>query len=260
MKHVTWEHDNVRQTWQALPVRKPFIYGQTNYIAATLSANVLLAAGAVTAIGAIPSAVEIFASNADAIWINAAAQVTDPPEQLFAAARIARDKNIPWVLDPVAMGAGAETYDNVIRQLLTYRPAVIRGNASELMALAGGAGGTKGVEATLSPAAALAAARDLACRSGAVVAISGPVDHITDGTSVRLVPGGSPMLTRITGAGCSLGALVAALLRVAATPLEAATVAHAAYAIAAERAAERARGPASFTMEFVDALSCLADN
>ncbi|MFW7267616.1 hydroxyethylthiazole kinase [Gluconacetobacter sp. Hr-1-5] len=259
MNQVSWAQDDVRRTWHALSARKPFVYGQTNYIAAALSANVLLAAGAVTAIGAIPSAIEIFAGGADAIWINAAAQVTDTPEQLLAAARVARERAIPWVLDPVAMGAGAAAYDAVITQLLACRPTVIRGNASELMALAGGQGGTKGVEATVSPEAALAAARDLARRSGAVVAISGPVDHITDGDTVGLVTGGSPMLTRVTGAGCSLGALVAALLPVAGTPLHAASVAHAAYAVAAERAAARARGPASFTLEFVDELSRLAE-
>ena len=105
------------------------------------------------------------------------------------------------------------------RDLLALgRPAVIRGNASEVLALTGGAGG-KGVDSAHTPEAALDAARALALEHRTVVAVSGPVDHLTDGDRVVRVHNGHPWLTKVTGVGCALGALVAAFAAVVPDPL-----------------------------------------
>jgi hydroxyethylthiazole kinase len=87
-----------------------------------------------------------------------------------------------------------------------------------------------------------------------VVAVSGEVDYVTDGAQVVAIGGGDARLTRVTGAGCSLGALIAALLANAPSALRAASAAHAIFAVAAERAAP-VRGTASFAVAFVDELS-----
>jgi hydroxyethylthiazole kinase len=241
----------------ALKKSPPFVYGLTNYIAANLSANLLLAVGAGPAIGSAMDWPQCFAAGANAMWINTAALMSSGPEALWTAAESAHQAGTPWVLDPVAMGAGAPQYDAAVRKLLDFHPTVIRGNASELIALAGGSGGGgKGVETTASSDDALASIKTLAQRSGAVVAVSGPVDYITDGSQVYAVKGGDIRLTQVTGAGCTLGALIAAMLANADDALLATAAAHALYAIAAERASS-AVGTASFATAFVDQLSLL---
>jgi hydroxyethylthiazole kinase len=256
MRSVTWADRDVRQCLAAVKLGKPFVYGLTNYVAANLSANVLLAVGAGPAIGAAPGWPSAFAAGAGAMWINTAALMSSGPETLIEAARSADEAGTPWVLDPVAMGAGAAPYDAIIRQLLEFHPTVIRGNASELIALSGGGAGGKGVETTAGSAEAISFIKHLSAATGSIVAVSGVVDYVTDGAEVLAVPGGDVRLTQVTGAGCGLGALIAALLAVNEARLTAASAAHAIYAVAAERAAG-ARGTAAFAASLVDELSLL---
>ncbi|MCE2566092.1 hydroxyethylthiazole kinase [Komagataeibacter sp. FNDCF1] len=242
-------------------MQAPFVYGLTNYVAATLSANVLLAVGAAPAIGAAPGWASSFGASAAGMWVNTAGLINGDVQDMRNAIAVAGAANVPWVLDPVAMGAGAAEYDALIRTLAAGRPAVIRGNASEIMALAGGAGTARGVETTATIAQAVPLGQALAHAQGAIVAISGPEDHILapDGRQV-IVPGGHRLLTTVTGAGCALGGLIAAALAVAPSgpeQLHAVVAAHALYARAAEMAAPAARGTASFATGFVDALSQL---
>lgn len=254
MQRIDWNEPYVRQALEAVRRERPFVYGLTNYIAASLSANVLLAVGAAPAIGAALDWPERFAAGASALWINGAALVSDGPEALRAAARSAQAAGTPWVFDPVAFGAGSTAYDETLRSLLAFKPSVIRGNASELISLAGGAAPGKGVDTQASSSDALAHIQRLAASTGAIVAVSGEVDYVTDGSEVCAIAGGDVRLTRVTGAGCSLGALIAALLPVSSSALRAACAAHAIYAVAAERAAP-ARGTGSFAVAFLDELS-----
>jgi hydroxyethylthiazole kinase len=256
MQHISWADPRVRDSLAAVRRAKPFVYGLTNYVAATLSANVLLAVGAAPAIGAAPGWPAAFAAGAGALWINAAALMSSGADTLIEAARSAHEAGTPWVLDPVAMGAGAAPYDAIIRDLLAFRPAVIRGNASEIIALAGGSAGAKGVESTAGSEAAVEFSKALAASSKTIVAVSGAVDYVTDGEEVIAIPGGDARLTQVTGAGCALGALIAAMLASNANQLLAASAAHAIYAVAAERASG-ARGTGSFGLALVDELSLL---
>lgn len=260
---VSMNYDNAacQSVLHRIRTQHPFVYGLTNYVAATLSANVLLAAGAAPAIGAAPGWATGFGGHAGAMWINAAGLINCTAQDMHDAVTAAQGNGVPWVLDPVAMGAGVSQYDAIIRDLASGAPAAIRGNASEVMALAGGGATAKGVETTASITQALPLARELASSRGVIVAVSGPEDHILapDGRHLT-VPGGDPMLTMVTGMGCALGGLVAACLAVTPTGpdrLVAVAAAHALYARAAEIAARSARGTASFATGFVDALSRL---
>ena len=257
MREISWKNSEVRATLAALKQAAPFVYGLTNYVAANLSANVLLAVGAGPAIGAAPGWPKAFGAGAGAVWINTAALMSSGPETLLDAARAAHEAGTPWVLDPVAVGAGAPAYDEAVRALLAFRPTVIRGNASELIALAGGGAGGKGVETTATADEASTFVQELAARTGSIAAVSGPVDYITDGQEVLAVPGGDVRLTKVTGAGCSLGALIAATLAAGGNALRATAAAHAIYAVAAERAGARTQGTASFATALVDELSLL---
>ncbi len=258
MRELTWNDPTVRQALAAVRAKAPFVYGLTNVVAATLNANVLLAVGAAPAIGAAPGWPATFGANAGAMWINAAALMSSGADTLRDAARAAHAHGTPWVLDPVAFGAGAASYDAVVRSLLPFRPTVIRGNASELLALSGVGSGGRGVETLAASDAALDAIAVLAADTGAAVAVSGAVDYVRSGGETVAVPGGDRRLTLVTGAGCSLGALVAAMLAASDDVLLATAAAHAVFAVAAERAAASSpRGTASFAVGLVDELSRL---
>ena len=138
--------------------------------------------------------------------------------------------------------------------LVARAPRIIRGNASEILALAEGSGGGKGVDSTAGSDAAALAARRLAAATGAVVAVTGAVDLVTDGERTLRVANGHALLTRTTASGCAVTALIGAWAAVLPDPLEAAAGALAAYGVAAELAAPRSAGCGSFVAALLDAL------
>lgn len=235
----------------------PLISCITNSVAAGFTADVLLASGAAPAMVDITGEAGTFAAAASGLLINLG---TPQPEQRAAAreaAAAAGEAGTPWVLDPVAVGSLVHR-TTLARDLVSMEPAVVRGNASEIMALAGTGGGGRGPETADDVDSALGAARAMSERHGFVAAVSGPVDAIVDGQRMTRITGGSPMLTRVTGGGCALGALIAAFIaagREQDVDARAATVAcHEVYSAAAQRAAARSTGPGSFRPAFLDAL------
>lgn len=227
----------------------------TNTVVTNFTANVLLAVGAAPAMVDIPGEAGLFAEVAGASLINLGTiheeQRTAMRETAEAAARSAT----PWVLDPVAVG-GLPIRTALANELLQHQPTAIRGNASEVIALAGLGSGGRGVNAVDNPDTALPAATHLATTVGAVVAVSGAVDLVTDGADVVRVDNGHSLLTSVTGGGCALGAVTAAFLALDAEPLAAAVAATAVYTVAAERSA----GPGSFAVAFLDVLHSIDDD
>ncbi|MCJ1703693.1 hydroxyethylthiazole kinase [Rathayibacter sp. VKM Ac-2926] len=235
----------------------PLVQCITNAVVTGFTANSLLALGASPAMCDLPGEAGVFAGIASATLVNLGtphAEQRDGAREAVAAASAA---GTPWVLDPVAVGP-LPVRTALAAELLEARPAIIRGNASEILALAGLGAGGRGVDAVDGPEEALEAANALARRSGAVVAVSGAVDVVTDGERVVRVTGGHPLLTRVTGGGCALGAVMAAFLGVPGSdPLGAAVAASVVWGLAAERAAETAAGPGTFAVGLLDALAAL---
>lgn len=254
----TWPHPAVVADLAALREAAPLTHCITNVVVSNLTANVLLATGASPAMVHAPEEVADLAGVAGGLLVNLGTVTAEQGEAARIAVRTANDAGVPWVLDPVAVGP-LSMRTALAHELVTQRPAVVRANASETLALAGAAGldAARGVDSAHGPEAALDAARELAGRTGAVVAVSGPTDHLVTADELVTVPGGDALLTRVTGAGCALGALVAAFCAVSASPLAAATAAHVVVATAAERAASAARGPGSFAVALLDELSRL---
>jgi len=238
--------------------RAPLVHNITNYVVMNITANALLAAGASPAmVHAVEEAGE-FAGIASALVINIG--TLSPPwvEAMELAATAAVKKGVPWILDPVA--AGATAYRTRTAAALTQlKPSVIRGNASEIMALAGEAGAAKGVDSMRGSDAARDAARRLAQTTSAIVAVTGAVDYITDGQRMVGIASGDVMLTRVTGTGCSATALIGAFLGAGLTPYDAAAAGLAMIGIAAELALPRASGPGSFAVALIDALAIIDD-
>jgi hydroxyethylthiazole kinase len=228
----------------------------TNQVAMTLSANVLIAAGASPIMALAPEEAGELAATSAALVVNMGTLTREWIAGATPAIEGARGNGRPWVLDPVGVGASAFRRGTAA-DLLTRRPRVVRGNASEILALGGGGGAGKGVDSTHGADAAADAAVALAARLNGVVAVTGAVDLVTDGRRVLRVENGHELLTRTTASGCALTALVGAWLAVLDDPLEATAGALAAYGIAAELAAQEARGCGSFVPALLDALGRL---
>lgn len=238
--------------------RSPLVQCITNAVVTNVTANVLLAIGATPAMVDIPTESAEFARVAGAVLINLGTPHAEQRDAMMEAAVAASDAGVPWVLDPVAVG-GLSVRTALAARLLDLRPSVIRGNASEIRALAGAGAGGRGVDAVDDVESAGEAASALAQRTGGIVAVSGPVDLITDGDATVRVPGGSALLTRMTGGGCALGAVVAAYVAAGraagGSDLDAVVEAHRSYSAAAERAARAATGPGTFAVHFIDELA-----
>lgn len=248
--------ERVVEVLEAVRERSPLVHCMTNVVVTNVTANGLLAVGASPAMVENAEESAEFARIADGLLINLGTLSRERAEAMPLAAAAARGAGTPWVLDPVAVGALAFR-TTLAADLLQHCPAVVRGNASEVLALAGAAGSGRGVDSTAAAETAVEAARELARRTGGAVAVSGEVDFLTDGATVVEVHNGSPLLTRVTGAGCLLGALVAACSGTGATSLDAAVAATGILTVAADVAAETARAPGSFAVGLIDALFTL---
>ncbi|MFB9073184.1 hydroxyethylthiazole kinase [Citricoccus parietis] len=226
-------------------------------ITATVSMGIvadgLLAAGARPMMTETLAEAPVVTTVADALLINLGTLSTDAMEGIPAAVEVAVRDGRPWVLDPTAIGL-TPVRTPLARGLLDSRPAVVRGNASEVLALVGSGPGGRGADSLAVPAAAEEAARGVARKTGGAVAVSGEIDLVLDAGRGTSVARGTSLLTRVTGTGCLLGALTAACCAVEVDPLRAALAATTWLNVAGELAAERAAGPGSFRVELLDAL------
>lgn len=234
--------------------KSPLIHNITNYVVMNNTANGLLAVGASPVMAHSLEEVAEMASIASALVINIGTLEPQWVEAMLIAGKTALAKKTPIVFDPV--GAGATTYrTKVCKQIIEEcKPSIIRGNASEIMALWNANVQTKGVDSTDSSDSALDPAKALARQTGAVVVVSGQTDYITDGENTRIVENGNPMMARVTGMGCTATAVVGAFAAVNGDMLEAATHGMAVMGIAGEIAARKSSGNGSLQVNFLDEL------
>lgn len=233
--------------------QNPLVQCITNYVAMNIAANVVLAAGASPAMVHTKEEIADFTPLCGALTVNIGTLSPSWVDSMTAAASVANEHNLPWVLDPVAHFISRYRKE-VAQYLLAMHPTIVRGNASEILALAGEAGAGKGADSGDSVEAAKGAARKLARKVGAVVAVTGPVDFVTDGTKEAGVSGGSPLMTQVTALGCAQTALMGAYAATA-PAFDAALAALAHFKVAGTAAAEKANGPGSFQVHFLDALA-----
>jgi hydroxyethylthiazole kinase len=248
------EHATVWRDVERIRSEAPLVHNITNYVVMNTTANALLAIGASPVMAHATEEVEEMVALARALVLNIGTLSVSWIEAMFKAGRAARRRGIPVVLDPVGAGATRFRTETAERLLAEAAPTIIRGNASEIRALANASGDTKGVDSTHTSEEALDAARSLASRCRCVVVVSGATDRIVSDAGVLRVYNGHPMMPLVTGLGCTATALVGAFAAVNPSPREAAAHAMAVMGIAGEIAAERSAGPGSFQMHFLDAL------
>ncbi len=246
---------DVHALHQEVRAKRPLVHNITNFVAMTIAANVQLAAGASPAMVHSVDEVEDFGRIASALVVNIGTLSSDWIAAMKLAARIYRDAGKPFVFDPVAVGA-TRLRNAAAADLIAMKPTVIRGNASEILALAGVAGTGKGVDSTASSNAALDGAVALARSTGAVVGVTGEVDYVTDGTRTIAIEGGHELMPLSTALGCSLSGLVGAFVAVA-PAFEGTVAALTVYAAAGAVAGKRVKGPGFLPQELCDALYAL---
>lgn len=261
----------IKQAVTDVHEQTPLAQSFTNFVTINLVANAQLAAGGTAAMSYLPDDVIATAEIAGSNYINVGTLLPFFKDALPEIAYKLHKNGKTWVLDPVAAGIG-ETRTAILESFRTYPPTIIRGNASEIIALDeiwGLADAAASSTPTTRPAgvetvdevdtavdAAKRVALHLAKRSPVgkgAVAVSGTVDLVTDGERTFRLPGGSAMMTKITGAGCSLGGVTATYLAVS-EPLVAALSASLLYNRASEIAETRSDGPGSFQVALLDAL------
>lgn len=254
---------------QAVREKAPLVQCITNMVTVNDCANVLLAAGASATMAHHPLEVAEAVAGVQALVLNLGA--VGDREAMYIAGREANRLGVPVVFDPVAAGFTGLRRETARKLLEEIRFAVIRGNASEILALAEDREGGSGVdvaaadtvtESGLPRAAELA--QTLSRRTGAVVVLSGAVDVVADGRQALFLRNGSPTMARITGSGCMLSALTGAFCGACPDkPFEAAAAAAASIALAGERAEElrlqKGTGNATFRIDLIDSVFNLTE-
>lgn len=251
MSHLA---DQAAQNLEAVRNQNPLVHNITNYVVMNSTANALLAMGASPVMAHAVNEVEAMVSLAGALVLNIGT-LSDPwIEAMIAAGKRASELNTPVVLDPVGAGA-TELRTLTAKQIVNELDVkVIRGNASEVLALRNAGSKTKGVDAVHTVEDAAATGKLLAEELNITLAITGPTDMITDGNRIVKIENGHPLMARITGSGCMATAITGAFLAVDSDPLSASAAALAYFGLAGELAAEQARAPGSFMVALMDAL------
>ncbi len=237
---------------------KPLVHQITNYVVMNETANATLALGALPVMAHAQEEVAEMAAIAGALVLNIGTLSPHWVEAMLMAGRVANERGIPVVLDPV--GAGATTYrtETAKRILDEIDVTVLRGNAGEVATLVGVDAEVRGVESIASGGDPADLARQAAKQLGLVASVTGPVDHVSDGETVIAIANGHPLMAAITGTGCMSSALTGCFLAVNRdAPLAAAAEALVAFGVAGEDAAAGAKGPGSFHVALYDELAAL---
>jgi hydroxyethylthiazole kinase len=240
------------RTLRELRERKPLVHQITNYVVMNETANATLALGALPVMAHAPEEVAEMASAAGALVLNIGTLSEHWVEAMLLAGKAAAG---PIVLDPVGAGATRYRTDTAKRLLDELDLAAVRGNAAEIATLAGREAEIRGVEAVGTAEGGAELARAAAEVLGTVAAVTGAVDHVSDGERVIAVSNGHELLGTVSGTGCMATAVTGAFLAAKPRePLEAAAEALAAFGVAGEDAARDARGPGTFHAALYDAL------
>lgn len=255
----TFSQDDFDRHCSHLVHTHPLVHCMTNDVVQEITADVLLAAGASPAMIIDEHESADFAAIADCLLVNVGTLTDNRYKAMLLAVESCSKHSKPWVLDPVAAGL-LPWRDERVAELARKKPTVIRGNASEILSLAGTGQGGHGVDSKDDSRDAINGAVALAKRYDCVVAVTGETDFVTDGTRILSVSGGDVMSTLVVGTGCSLSALVAAYCAQSDCPLEATAAALKMAKLASEAAAAVSQGPGSFHPAYLDALYRLARN
>ena len=232
---------------------KPLVLNLTNYVTMDFMANSLLAIGAAPIMSEDIREIEELIQISGALHINIGTLTPEFIERTKFACDIAKKYNKPIVLDPVGVGASKIRMESA-KAILPFVD-ILRGNASEIMAIHGLSSKELGVESTHKVSDSLEAARELAKTQKITVVVSGAEDFITNDSQEQILEFGSSLMPLVTGTGCSLTAVIAAFRAVIPDSFEAAKLAVAYFGLSGQIAENSSNGSGSFRVEFIDNLN-----
>ncbi|MCX8124137.1 MAG: hydroxyethylthiazole kinase [Spirochaetes bacterium] len=242
------------QLLEKVRTQKPLVHNITNYVVMNYTANALLACGASPVMAHAYNEVNEMTNIANALVINIGTLENDWVHSMIIASGVASKKNIPVILDPVGAGATALRTHVALKLLRTGNIKVIRGNASEIIALTDHKSQTKGVDALHLVEEAVDVAKQIAQKYMTIVAITGPTDIITDGNAVIKVHNGHKLMSYVTGTGCTATALIGAFCAVDNDYSKTTAAALAYFGVAGQLAAKKTSAPGSFMIALLDEL------
>lgn len=246
------------ETLHTIRETKPLVHNITNYVVMNFTANILLAAGASPVMAHAENEVEQMVGFAGALVLNIGTLEDAWIASMLKAGKRASELGTPVILDPVGSGATPLRTEAAHRILGETRVRVVRGNASEVLSLGVEHTRTRGVDSLHSVDEAAAVALELARELDTTLAITGPVDLVTDGATTLWVENGHAMMPRVTGTGCAATAIIGAFCSVHDDPVVATAMALAYYGLAGERAGAACHGPGTFVPALIDALYTLS--
>lgn len=197
--------------------KTPLVHCITNYVTVNDCANILLACNGSPIMADDKNEVEEITSICNALDINIGTLNERTIESMLLAGKKSNELSHPVVLDPVGAGASKLRTETTFKLLNDINFSVIRGNISEIKTVYAGSGTTKGVDADVSDIVteenlneAVEFAKKLSDKTGSIIAITGAIDIIADNNKAYIVRNGHAMMSKITGTGCMLTALIAA--------------------------------------------------
>jgi hydroxyethylthiazole kinase len=235
--------DHATRLIERLRARSPRVHCITNTVAQPITANALLAAGAIPSLTTSEDEIGAFARSANGLLVNLGTLDAERRRAIDVALEVAREAKIPWLLDPVFVERSALRLDYA-RKLLARGPKAVRLNGAEFTALAG---------EKPSPAAVRAFAKS----SGTIVALTSEADLVSDGERLAIVSNGDALMSKVTAMGCAGSAFATAALAIDADAFSAVTAALTVFGVAGELAAAVSNGPGTFAFAIIDALHAM---
>ncbi len=243
----------------------PTIHCITNFVTIHDVANALLACGAKPVMANAPQEAAEITAGCQGLVLNLGMLREQTSQAMLLAAEEANRLGHPVILDPVGVGASTFRKEMASQLLKTRDIAVIRGNRSEILALAGEGYDMSGVEAggldlrkESSLSEGVSFVKRVSAQTGSIVVMTGHTDLVSDGSVCYAIKNGREEMRLVTGTGCQLSGLLGAF--VAANqkqPLEAAAAAVCAMGLAGEIAMKQMKpedGNATYGIRIIDAL------
>jgi hydroxyethylthiazole kinase len=249
--------DIVCRGLEAVRQRRPMVHHITNSVVMNFTANVTLCIGAAPVMAPSIEESPEMVRYAGALLLNIGTLDPELVESMIAAGKVANEKGIPVILDPVGAGATRLRTESASRIVDELTISVVRGNAGEVLALAGAEGKVRGVDSMESLGDRKELVSAFASEMGWVIAVTGATDIVTDGRSTAVIENGHPLMGRVTGTGCAASTSVACFAASMDDSFEAALCGITVMGVAGEKAAELAAGPGTFVPHFLDCLSNL---
>ncbi|MFO7717120.1 MAG: hydroxyethylthiazole kinase [Thermodesulfobacteriota bacterium] len=239
--------------------RQPLVVNLTNTVVTNVTANALLALGASPIMTESQQEIGELVALSQALVLNIGTLHSRQIALMQAAAAQAQTSRVPVVLDPVGAGASRLRTETALALLQNAQPEIVRGNASEILALAGEHAHGSGVDSRHLPQQAQKAAQALAQQFGCIVCVSGEEDVVTNGREFWYVRNGHALMAKVTGTGCMATALIGGFRAVNDSALTATVNAMGLMGVAGEMAGGQASGPGTFQASFFDALFSLSE-